>query len=99
VEQHFFCKITLGKRFAVSDVTVPSSALVHPLCVIPDYGGDRNAYIVVLPKRNWVVSLEIKLKIKQIKDIQILLIVNRKKCYLLYNYLSIALRYRSARKD
>jgi len=53
VEQNFFCKITLGKRFAVSVVTVPLSALVHPLCVIPDYGGDRNAYIVVLPKRNW----------------------------------------------
>jgi hypothetical protein len=28
-------------------------AVVHPLCVIPDFGGDKNAYIVVLPKHNW----------------------------------------------
>jgi hypothetical protein len=27
-------------------------ALVHPLCVIPDCGGDSNIYFVVLPKRN-----------------------------------------------
>jgi len=46
-----------------------------------------------------VISLELKLIGKQIKDIQILLIINRKKCYLLFNYLSIALRYHSARKD
>jgi hypothetical protein len=46
-------KITLGHTFEVSVVTVPLSALVHPLCVIPDYGGDKNSLIVVLPKRNW----------------------------------------------
>jgi hypothetical protein len=32
-------------------------ALVHPLCVIPDSGGDRDIYFVVLPKRNWSHSL------------------------------------------
>jgi hypothetical protein len=41
VEQNFFCKITLGHTFEVSVVTVPLSALAHPLCVIPDYGGDK----------------------------------------------------------
>ena len=53
VELNFFVKFTLGQIVEVSVVTVPLSALVHPLCVIPDYGGDKNTYIVVLPKRNW----------------------------------------------
>jgi hypothetical protein len=34
-------------------VTVPIEALVHPLCVIPDSGGDSNINFVVLRKRNW----------------------------------------------
>ncbi len=53
VEHNFFCKNTLGHTFEVSVVTVPLSALVHLLCVIPDYGGDKNSFIVVLPKGNW----------------------------------------------
>ncbi len=53
MEQNFFCKITLGHTFEVSVVTVPLFALVHPLCVISDYGGDKNSFIVVLPKSNW----------------------------------------------
>jgi hypothetical protein len=43
----------LGMDFNISFVTVPTEALVHPLCVIPDSGGDRDIYFVVLPKRNW----------------------------------------------
>jgi hypothetical protein len=31
----------------------PIEALVHPLCVILDLGGDSNIYFVVLPKHNW----------------------------------------------
>ena len=53
VEFNFFCTISLGQIFDVLVVTVPLSALVHPLCVIPDYGSDDNSFIVVLPKRNW----------------------------------------------
>jgi hypothetical protein len=30
-----------------------TESLVHPLCVIPDSGGDRDIYFVVLPKCNW----------------------------------------------
>ena len=30
---------------------MPIEALVHPLCVIPDSGGDRDIYFVVLPKQ------------------------------------------------
>ena len=30
----------------------PITALVHPLCVIPD-GGDLTSYMIILPKRNW----------------------------------------------
>ena len=53
VERFFFVKMRLGSDFNISFVTVPVEALVHPLCVIPDSGGDRDIYFVVLPKRNW----------------------------------------------
>jgi len=53
LEENFFCKIRLGRTFEVSVVTVPLSAVVHPLCVIPDYGSEDDSFIVVLPKRNW----------------------------------------------
>jgi hypothetical protein len=49
----FFVKLKLGTDFNISFVTVPIEGLVHPLCVIPDSGGDRDIYFVVLPKRNW----------------------------------------------
>jgi hypothetical protein len=49
----FFVKIKLGTDLNILFVTVPIEALVHPLCVIPDSGGDRDIYFVVLPKRNW----------------------------------------------
>ncbi len=43
----------LGMDFNISFVTVPIKTLVHPLCVIPDCGGDSDIYFVVLPERNW----------------------------------------------
>jgi hypothetical protein len=49
----FFAKMKLGTDFNISFVTVPIEAHVHPLCVIPECGGDSNIYFVVLPKRNW----------------------------------------------
>ncbi len=49
----FFVKMNLGTDFNISFVTVPIEALVHPLCVISDSGGNRDIYFVVLPKRNW----------------------------------------------
>ena len=49
----FFVKTVLGTNHDESYVTVPISALVHPLCVFPDYGGNRDSYIIVLPKKNW----------------------------------------------
>jgi hypothetical protein len=53
VERILFVKIKLGTDFNISFVTVTIMALVHPLCVIPDSGGDSNIYFVVLPMRNW----------------------------------------------
>jgi hypothetical protein len=47
VERLFFVKMKLGTDFNISFVTVPIEAVVHPLCVIPDSGGDRDIYIVV----------------------------------------------------
>jgi hypothetical protein len=53
LERNFIVKLQLGTDFNISFVTVPIEALVHPLCVIPDIGGDKEVYFVVLPKRNW----------------------------------------------
>ncbi len=53
VEKNFLYKVVLGTNDDISTVTVPLSSLVHPLCVIPDYGGDATSYFVVLPRRNW----------------------------------------------
>ncbi len=53
VERNFFVRMKLGTDFNISFVTVPIVALVHPLCVIPDSGGDRVFYFVVLPKCTW----------------------------------------------
>ncbi len=43
----------MGMDFNISFVMLQIEALVHPLCVIPDCGGDRDIYFVVLPKCNW----------------------------------------------
>jgi hypothetical protein len=53
VKDFIFVKMKLGTDFNISFVTVPIEALVHPLCVIPDSGGDSDIYFVVLQKRNW----------------------------------------------
>ena len=53
VETKFFVAITIGTDYDISFVTVPIDALVHPLCVLPDIGGNANSYFVILPKRNW----------------------------------------------
>jgi hypothetical protein len=53
VWKDLFCKMRLETDFSISFVTAPIEALVHPLCVIPDCGGDRDIYFVVLSKRNW----------------------------------------------
>jgi len=52
VKKNFLEKVILGNDDAISTVTVPLSSLVHPLCVIPDYGGNATSYIAVLPRRN-----------------------------------------------
>jgi hypothetical protein len=52
VKEKFIVKTILETTFDSSYVTVPVSPLVHPLCVIPDYGSDGTSFIVVLPKRN-----------------------------------------------
>jgi hypothetical protein len=53
VQNKFLLKTNIGTDMDISCVTVPITALVHPLCVIPDTGGDQTSYIIILPKRNW----------------------------------------------
>ncbi len=50
IDMKLLQKFTLGTDINVSYLTVPVEAFVHPLCVIPDIGGDSNEY---LPKKNW----------------------------------------------
>ncbi len=45
----YFLKLQLGMDVNISFVTVPIDSLVHPLCVIPVSGGDRDIYFVGLP--------------------------------------------------
>ncbi len=52
VENNFMVKLKIGTDMEISYVTVPITALVHPLCVIPD-SYDQSSYIIILPKRNW----------------------------------------------
>ncbi len=40
VERNFIVRLKLGMDSNISFVRVPIEALVHPLCVIPDSGGD-----------------------------------------------------------
>jgi hypothetical protein len=51
LENKFLAKLTLGEDINISYVTVPVEAIVHP--VIPDIGGEPDAYFVILPKQNW----------------------------------------------
>ena len=53
LQKKFVMKVVLGSDDEVAVVSVPLTALVHPLCVIPDLGGDGKSYLVVLPRRNW----------------------------------------------
>ena len=54
VESDFFVQFKLGSELDKSCVSVPLSALIHPICVIPNYGAkDASSYIVILPQRYW----------------------------------------------
>ena len=65
VESKFFVAIKIGTDYDISFVSVPMDALVHPLCVLPDIGGNANTYYVVLPKRNWSRYFGDKIKYNQ----------------------------------
>ena len=47
VERDFFHPFELDIDFASSYDRVPMSAIVYPLCVIEDIGGDDNMYLIV----------------------------------------------------
>lgn len=52
VENNTFVGFTLGDQ-PESFARVPLSSFVFTLCVIEDYGGEKNRYYVLLPKRGW----------------------------------------------
>jgi hypothetical protein len=53
IQQKFVVDIEIGQNFVVSFVFLPIELIVHPLCVIPDDGDNKNKYFLVLPKQNW----------------------------------------------
>ena len=53
VQNCFLKQFKLGTDWKSLFDSVPVSALVHPICVIPDVGGEHNSFFVVSPKRNW----------------------------------------------
>ena len=46
VERNFIVKLKLGTDFNILFVTVPIEVCGHPLCAIPDSGGDSNIYLL-----------------------------------------------------
>ncbi len=52
VEKRMFVAFELGDE-SESFVSVPITSFVYNLCVIKDYGGGKNKYIVVLPRSGW----------------------------------------------
>jgi len=52
IEDNLFKRFKLSEDFNNNCVICSVCAVVHPLCVIPDFGGNKNAYMVVLPKCN-----------------------------------------------
>ncbi len=53
IETIYFSRVKIGTSFDVSFVTVPVSALVHSLCVIPESFMGEDKFFVVLSKQNW----------------------------------------------
>jgi hypothetical protein len=51
VEMKLLQKFTLGTDINVFYVTVSVEAIVHPLGVIPDIGGDSNEYFVITKEK------------------------------------------------
>ena len=53
IETDLFSTVKLDTSVDISIVTVPTSALVHPLCVFPESFTSEERFVVVLPKQNW----------------------------------------------
>jgi hypothetical protein len=53
LENSFFVRGKLDMNFEVSFILIPVTAVVLPLCVVPNFGGLPGEFIVLLPKTNW----------------------------------------------
>ena len=63
IETDFFSTVKLDTSVDISIITVPISALVHPLCVFPESFTSKERFVVVvLPKRNWSCYFGSKIK-------------------------------------
>lgn len=53
LENSFFVRGKLDMNFEVSFILIPVTAIVLPLCVVPNFGGLPGEFICLLPKTNW----------------------------------------------
>ena len=54
LEDDFITKFTLCTEVGKEEI-VPISSLIHPICVVPDFGEqeDSNRFMMILPKGQW----------------------------------------------
>ena len=53
LEEEFIVKICLNMDVGKEEI-VPLSSLVHPICVVPNFGlENKNEYMMILPKGQW----------------------------------------------
>ena len=53
LEEEFIVKLRLNTKVRQEEL-VPMSSLVHPICVVPNFGLENNdEYMMILPKGQW----------------------------------------------
>ena len=53
LEEEFIVKLRLNTDVGKEEI-VPLSLLVHPICVVPNFGlENKNEYTMILPKGQW----------------------------------------------
>jgi hypothetical protein len=51
VKKHVIVPVKLGTNFNILFITVPIDALVHPLCALPDLGGETDAFFYCITQK------------------------------------------------
>ena len=53
LEEEFIANFSLCTEVGKEEI-VPMSSLIHPICIVPDYGAaNKDQYMMILPKEQW----------------------------------------------